>query len=130
MRGSRVDWLRASLRIHRDGDLRRRSIGGVLSSRLVDAAKSGDDKTITLMPGGTVVDALNEIARQSGQGWLVITEERPGHTEPEITAVGLIHREGTTTNPCRGPLIAVQGLVLRRPLSLIRPTRIPANRHW
>ncbi|HKE84829.1 MAG TPA: hypothetical protein VKB50_13805 [Vicinamibacterales bacterium] len=71
--------------------------GATLGSTFVDPAQSGRDRTITFTPGGTVLDALNEIAKQSGQGWFVATEERPGHTEPEITAVGLIHRGGAST---------------------------------
>jgi hypothetical protein len=73
---------------------RLRSEGGLVGSRLgVTGTDAGDYSTVTLRSGTTVLDALNDIALQSGQGWVVVTAGAGGSAE--IVQAGLLHKRGS-----------------------------------
>lgn len=70
------------------------SPGGILGSRFTGAEEAGAYVTISLVTADTVLDAINEVARQAIQGWLVVRAESPDTEEPQILEVGLIHSGG------------------------------------
>jgi hypothetical protein len=71
--------------------------GGIVGSRLAGPEESGDDVTITLTPGGTVLRALNEMTAQTRQGWLVVAESSSESGTPDIVEIALLHRGGSAS---------------------------------
>lgn len=58
--------------------------------------EAGEFTTVTLDGHGrSVIAVLNQLAKQSGRGWLVVTSDENG--SPRVRAFGLIHRHGSIT---------------------------------
>lgn len=66
-----------------------------VGSRFVGAEEAGENVRITLAPQATVLQALNDIASQARQGWIVVTmPSAKDPRRPDVTQVGLLHHRG------------------------------------
>jgi hypothetical protein len=71
--------------------------GGRISSGInLDPSQSGDDVRLVLDgTGRTVIDVLNQIARQSGKVWFVEDSDDP--KQPNVVRFGFLHPGGSST---------------------------------
>jgi hypothetical protein len=88
----------AARKIFRGLDPRLGDGGGIVGSSInTSADERGEFNTVLLDGHGrSVIGVLNQLAKQSGRGWLVVTSDEKGSSR--VRAFGLVHRHGSITS--------------------------------